>query len=86
MSVMRHDLTKRLHILANYFGSQGHTIAAQAMDAAADRIEELEAEVQQLRFTSGCEECTRLGHHPRCDGYEPSIQELLGMGYEDGTP
>jgi hypothetical protein len=44
----------------------------------ANKFDELVAEVRQLRFTAGCEECTRLGHHPHCDGYIPSIGELLG--------
>ena len=42
--------------------------------AAADRIDDLEAQVRE----QGCKECADFGHHPRCDGYIPSIGELLG--------
>lgn len=63
--------SERLRQLAEL--SEDTSLAWCAIEAA-DRLDELEAQVGQ----QGCNECATLGHHQNCDGYIPSIGELLG--------
>lgn len=74
------DHAARLNEIADSVTAGAYRIIRHDLRAAAAHIEELEAQVRE----QGCKECAELGHHPKCDGYIPSLGELLNLG-EDGA-